>query len=333
MEHPDDPFRRGRRGAIAAAALALAGSRIGPLEAAEPPVGRRPLKLTVGFAPGTGPDVSVRALAPTLSESWPAGVVIENKPGAGGALATAAVSVAPPDGTNLLYATVGEITMVPAFQAKATTDTSVLIPVCQVLLSSIQLITGAQPGVASLADVLRQSKDRDKLLVGTFGPGTPHHLAAVMIGEAVGRPTEAVHYRAPADMLADLASGRIDAALASGAVALSALRAGKARVLATSSPERNPMFEDVPAFREVGLQNAEVPIWSGIFAPPGTPPELVSRIESAILAGASQPEFQARAKESGVQAKPVPGQAFAKLVGSDRARYNAVVSKYGLKSG
>jgi tripartite-type tricarboxylate transporter receptor subunit TctC len=331
MVNPKVTLHGGRRAAIQALALALAGGRLGALGAAEPGVSRRALKLTIGFAPGTGPDFITRTLAPTLAEGWPAGAVVENRPGAGGALATAAVGVAPPDGTTLLYATVGEIAIWPHFQAKAAVEPAPLVPICQVTLASLQLLGGVQPGVATFSDLLRQSKDRDKLLVGTFGPGTPHHLAAVMIGEAVGRTTEPVHYRTPADMLADLAAGRIDASLASSTVALSALRAGKARVLGTSAPERPALFDDVPTFQEIGLARAEVAIWGGIFAPPGTSGELASRMEAAILAGASQPEFHAKLKESGVRAKPVPAQAFASLVAGDRERFGALVSRLNLK--
>lgn len=308
------------------------GAVIGRVHAADEVVSRKPLKLMLGFAPGTGPDVYTRALASQLGAAWPGGVAVDNRPGAGGALGISATGVAAADGSHLLFATVGEMSIGPHFQERMAFDPAELVPVAQIYQGSVQFVVPASMGVASVAEWTSAVKGRDKLLIGTFGVGTPHHLAAVMIGSVLQRPVEPVHYRAPADMLADISAGRLDATLASSVLALSWSRAGKAKVLATSGTGRIALLPEVPTFAQVRLQDAEVPIWGGIFAPPGTPAELVTRMEAAVLVAAASPEYRDRLVEQGARVSVLRTAEFADLVRRDRERYGQVVSRFGLKS-
>lgn len=317
-----------RRSAI----VATVGSMAVPVFArdASSVISSRPLKITLGFAAGTALDVVVRTIAPKLESSWPAGVVTDNRPGAGGSLGVTAVLAAPPDGTNILFATGSETLILPAFQAKPTFDSSKLVPICQVTTGSIELVCGAQQAYKTFQDMVRDTKDKGTLFVGTFGAGTAHHLLTLIMASALKRPIEPVHYRTPGDMLTDIASGQLDAAFVSPVVALSWVKASKARVLGTSAPERNVLWPSVPTFAEIGLKAAESTFWGGFFAPPGTSPQMVERISKVILAAAGDPSFKERIERAGPLMAMADTAAFSRTYSADRERYKAVIVNSGV---
>ncbi len=299
--------------------------------ATEPISKSQPLKMLVGFAAGTGPDFAVRTIAPFLAPGWPDSVVVDNRSGAGGMLALAAAGAAAPDGTSLVWASVGEVAINPHIYSKLPFDPSGLVPVCQITNSALHLVTGSQQPGTSLSDLLNATKARERLTIGTFGPGTPHHLVAIMLGEALNRKVEAIHYRAPSDMLTDLSSGQLDAGISSLVLSTGWTKTGKVKVLGTTSSSRAKTHPDVPTFDELGLKSASVTAWSGIFAPPKTPDIIVRKITAIALDAARKPEFSSKLEASGIGVEPLDTAQFASQILSERARFGAVIKRIGLK--
>lgn len=323
-----DPHGISRRSAIVAAIAGMAAPALAQESASV--ISTRPLKITLGFAAGTALDLVVRTIAPKLEPLWPAGVVTDNRPGAGGSLGVTAVLAAPADGTSILYATASETLILPAFQAKPTFDSTRLVPICQVTTGSIELVCGAQKSYKTFPDMVRETKGKDTLFVGTFGAGTSHHLLSLILASVLKRPVEPVHYRSPGDMLTDVASGQLDAAFVSPVVALGWVQAGKARVLGTSAPERNAMWPSVPTFAEIGLKAAESTFWGGFFAPPGASAPLVERLSKALLAAAGDPSFKERMERAGLLMALADTASFARTYAADRERYKAAVVNSGV---
>ena len=314
-----------------AAMFVLAGARTS--HGAEPAISKQPLKIIVGYSAGTSPDVAARTLAPLIAASWPAGVVVDNRPGAGGAIAVAAVGTAPADGATLLLASAGEIAIAPNLSVKMPFDPAGLIPLCQVVTGELVLVAGSQTGAPNFVELVRNRAGKPAIMIGTLGPGTPHHLVAAMMAEALKKPVEMVHYRNPGDMLTDLNSGQLDGGFVSAAIALTWTQGGKVRVLATSAPERAALFPDAPTLRELNLGSAEAVVWIGFFAPPGTPASLVRQMSLSIATAAKAPDFVAKMQGIGFQVKTIANDDFAKVVAADRVRYEKVTTKIGLKTG
>ncbi len=320
------------RRAFTLGSLAFLGAMPSSSALADEPVSRdQPLKLMVGFAAGTGPDFAVRTMAPFLAAGWPQGVAIDNRPGAGGMLALAAAGAAPPDGTSLVWASIGEIAINPHLYAKIPFDPAGLVPVFQMTNSPLKLVTGSQQQGASLGDLLAATKSRERLTIGTFGPGTPHHLIAVMLGDALNRKVEPVHYRTPSDMLTDLSSGQLDAGVSSSLLAIRWEQTGKVRILGTTGASRAKHLPSVPTFEELGVKAAGMTVWSGMFAPPKTPDSIVRKINSLAMEAARKPDFVAKLEANGAGVEPLDTAAFASQIVAERNRFGALIKRIGLK--
>lgn len=320
-----------RRTVIAGMATALAVGVDRAALAAEPINARQPLKIILGYSAGSSLDVAARTLAPLISSAWPAGVVVDNRPGAGGALAIAAVGSAAPDGTTLLLASTGEITAAPHLN-KLPFDPQGLVPICQIVTGELVLVSGTQLGAPTFADLLRPKSGKPNLMIGTLGPGTPHHLVAAMMSEGLKRQVEMIHYKTPSDMLNDLNSGQLDGGFASVALSQPWVQTGKVRVIATSAPDRSTVYPTAPTMRELNLGGAEMVVWLGFFAPPVIPRETANQISNAIIAATRVPEFVSKMAGIGFQVKATGSDEFGKEVASDRARFGKVIAKIGLKA-
>lgn len=298
---------------------------------AEPISTTQPLKILIGFAAGTSPDFQARTLQPYLKPGWPEGVVIDNRSGAGGLLALDPAGRAAPDGTTLLWASMGEVAINPYIYSKLPFNPSALVPVCQVTTGDLKLITGSQSPGSTFQDWLNFTKNRRPLTIGDFGQGTLHHLVAVMVGEALNRTIEVIHYRSPGDMLGDLSSGQLDAGIASTFLSASWAKLGKIRILGTSGPNRSALIPEAPTFDELGMKTATAQTWQGFFAPPGTNPDLVQRIGALIGDAAKDPEYHSKMMVSGSSVEFLSRDEFARRVLADRVRYGELIRRIGLE--
>ncbi len=309
------------------AAVALMATRGAAL--AQDAIPTAPVKLVVGFAPGTSPDITARLVAKKVEETWKAGVVVENRPGAGGTIAISQVGTAAPDGQTFFWATSGEICIAPVLNRRLPFDPARLTPVTELYSSELSFVTGAQVPARTLQEFLKWSADKSPLLVGTFGPGTPHHLLSLMMAESTGRKVEPVHYKGVQDILGDLAGGNIHGAFVSTALGKTWQQTGKVRILGVSGAAPSPILPDVPTLREAGV-NAEFTAWVGVFGPPGLPDALAARTAAAFTSALRQPDVKAKFDELGYRYAEGPRQGLEQRAKDDRARFGKLVETFKL---
>jgi tripartite-type tricarboxylate transporter receptor subunit TctC len=295
------------------------------------PGGGRPLRVVVGVPAGSALDSLARIMARPLQTSLGTPVVVDNRPGAGAMLAVANVGTSAPDGTTVLLGSIAEFAISPHLHKKPAFDSSRLVPISETVFGSMVLVCASQVPASSVAEFLQWSRDKSPLMVGTFGPGTPHHLVAAMLGDAAKRKVEPVHYRLQADILNGLVLGDIPITVTSSALALSWQQAGRVTVLAVSGPTRQALFPNVPTFREAGLADAEFAGWIGIFAPPGTTKEAADRLSTAMSTVVRIPAVKSEIEALGFQVTGTSREEFEKTIASDRTRYAKVVASLGLK--
>ena len=227
------------------------------------------LRLTVGFPPGTGPDVVARLLGQKLGELLKQQVVVDNKAGAGGQIATQAVAKSAADGYGLLLGEVGSIAIAPpAFSKLPYEPAKELAGISEVVRSDFLLVVPATSPHQSVADFVKASRAlADKTNLATFGAGTPGHFGAELFAEAAGFKVEPIHYRATGDAVTAIVAGDVAAAFVSTALGAAQIKGGKMRALATTAAARSPLLPEVPTFAEAGYPKIDFAAWFVVFAP------------------------------------------------------------------
>lgn len=324
---PQVPIVRRRLLAGAAGAVLLtevtrvAAQAARPAVEPAPGIPRQPVRIVVGYATGTSPDTSVRMLARKLEETWTQGVVIENRPGAGGSIATSAVGTAAPDGHTLMWGTVGEMAIAPAINRKLSYDPARLTPIKHISSGEVVFVGSPQTGARNVTEFLKWSEGRSPLLIGTFGPGSPHHLLALLFERFSGRKVEPVHYKTVADVAGDLANGNIHASFATILLSRGWQQAGRATVLGIPGSTPSIVMPELQTFRDAGLERVVIPSWTGLFGPPGLPEPLAARADAAFATVLRNPDIARQMREQqGLRVFDNPYGSFAARVLEDRAR-------------
>jgi tripartite-type tricarboxylate transporter receptor subunit TctC len=280
---------------LAAAVLALI---VGSAQAQEFP--SRPMTLMVGLAAGGITDVTARLYAESVSKSTGQRVIVENRTGAGGAIAAAAVQNAAPDGYTLLVFSGSQHATVPAIGPAQYEPVKGFAPVTFLFNSTVVLAVPADSPAKTLAELHAWGRKKPGgLTFGTPGLGSPSHLlgAKILLAEKV--PGETTHYRGGAPMMADLMTGRLDFGWPTLSTSRAYLTEKKLRALALDAEQRWPMLPDVPTLTELGLGNETVASWFALAAPAGTPPAIVNRLRDIFVKASQDPELKRRLTENG----------------------------------
>lgn len=290
----------------------------------------RPVRLIVGFPPGTGPDVVAR----TLAQKWGTHVVVDNRAGAGGQIAAQAVAKGTPDGGTVLLGEVGSISIAPAAYSRLPYDPQrELAAVSEVVRSDFVLVVpAASPArdVRGFVEAARAGKDRVNF--ATFGAGTPGHFGAEVFGEQAGFKVEPIHYRATGDAVTALIAGDVKAAFVSTALAVPQVKAGKFRALATTAAARSPLLPELPTFAESGFPKMDVAAWFAIFAPAGTPEATLDALNRQVVAAMQSIEVKAKLQEAGFTVLGTPRADTEKLVKAEAQRWAGIVKASGFKA-
>ncbi|SDC16865.1 Bug family tripartite tricarboxylate transporter substrate binding protein [Belnapia rosea] len=322
------PIRR--RAALAGAAL-LPFAAPFPLAAAP---ADRPLRILLGFPAGAGPDLLGRLLAEGMREGWPAGILVDNRPGAGGLIAAQEVAKASPaDGGTVLLGEVGQLAMAPSTYARLPYDPARDFTAVAAL-ASVDFALVVPPGLpgTDLDAYLDWGRRQPALYMGTFGAGSPGHFAAAMLGAAAGLTVEPVHFRATADAVSALLNGNVQGMFGSIAVVAPHVQAGRMRALAMTGPERSPLLPGVPTMAELGRPALSVSAWFGLVAPAAVPAPMVAEIEAAVLRAMAAPALRMRLQEAGFRPSPAGGREFAALIRAETARWAQVVRETGFRA-
>ena len=283
-------------------------------------------RLLVGFPAGGIVDVVARELAESLKTALGRTVLVENRPGAGGRLAVAAVKAAPPDGNTLLLTPASIMTLYPSVLSKLPYDTQTdFAPVSTVCLSTNALAIGMHVPARTMAEFIAWCKANPKEAVyASPGAGSAPHFLGAQIAKAAGIDMLHVPYKGAPDILVDLYGGRIAAFVTALSNAVQPHRDGKMRVLVTTGDRRSDMLPDVPTAREAGFDAVTAKEWFGLFAPAGTPAERIGAWHAAVSrAAASESVVRAFGKLVLEPHAAGPGE-FAGLIKADLARWNAI---------
>ncbi|MBO1114039.1 Bug family tripartite tricarboxylate transporter substrate binding protein [Bordetella petrii] len=277
-----------------AAALGLA-SLLGAHAAGAQPYPSKPITLIVPFAAGASADGIARVLAKDMSASLGQPVVVENKPGGGGAVGLMMVSHTKPDGYTLGMGATGAIAVNPhrpgASPLKPEQD---LTPVAKLANIPLVMIAGKSTGYASLKDLIQKAKQHpaEPLIYGTPGQYTAQHLSGELVGEMAGIKMSAVPYRGSGPAVSDVLGGQIGLAVVDLTSAYPHVKAGALVALGVTSAQRTKVAPDLPTLAESGLPGYDAPAWMGLFGPAQLPPDIAGKIADAVRDALAKPAVQ-----------------------------------------
>lgn len=287
----------------------------------------RPVSIVVPFTPGTGADLIARLLQPKLAERLGGAVVVENKPGASGAIGTELVAKAPPDGYTVLFTATSHGT-VPALKPNVPYDPlKGFAPIALTASSAMALVIGTQvPASSEREFVALAKKQPGALYYSSPGNGSIQHLTMELIKQEEGIDLVHVPYKGSSGASSDLVAGHVQATVAALQTMAPFVKSGRLRMIAVLSEERSPAFPDVPTMRELGHPDLVVDTWYGLFAPAGTPPEIVARLNGEVNALLKLPEIQEALARQGLKAVIDKPERLGKLVSDELGRWKRVVA-------
>jgi tripartite-type tricarboxylate transporter receptor subunit TctC len=292
----------------------------------------RPIKVLVGFPPGTAADVSTRLLGPKLGERLDQSIVIENKPGASSTIAAEAVVRAAPDGYTLFMATISNTVNVSLMRDLPFDVATDLAPVA--LVSTMPNILVIHPTVPahSVAELVALVKARPgELTFGSAGNGTILHLSGELFNAMAGIKLVHVPYKGSSQAMVDLLHGQIATMFAPVSTALPHMRAGTIRALATTGAQRAAVAPELPTMIEAGYPGFETGVWCGLLAPAATPPAIVARLAGAVAAAQRAPELQAQYAAQGIDVLAGGPDVLKRTIASETAKWARVIEASGAK--
>ncbi len=316
--------------AWAALGLAILAGGAAAQDAAYP---SRNVTIVVPYTPGTGADILSRILGPKLAERWKVAVVIDNRAGATGNIGTDHVAKSPADGYTLLC-TATSFGTNPALHRKLPFDpVTSFEPVALLATSAVSLVVNPQVPAKSVREFIDLAKkEPGRLYYASPGSGGPQHLAMELLKQEAKIDLVHVPYKGSGGAIADLIAGHVQAMVIALQTAAPHVQGGRLRMLAVMSPERSPAFPDVPTMKESGLGELVVETWYGMFAPAGTPPAVVAKVNAEVNALLAQPDVRALLEKQGMNPAGGPPGRFGALVKSELARWSRVVKSAGIKA-
>ncbi len=311
-------------------ALALVLGYIAPVHAQSFP--SKAIKLVVPFGPGGPTDVSARIVAQVVQSALGQSVVIENRPGAGGALGTKSVANAEPDGTTLLIGTSATLGVVPALVKSPGYDPiKSFAPVAKVADSTIVLVVPAKFPAGSVKEFVAYAKaSPGKLSYASAGVGNQTQLLAELFKSKAGIDVVHVPYKSGAEMVTAILSEQVQMAFPDVSILIPLIRDGRLKALAVTSAKRHPQLPDVPTMIESGVPDYIMTFWSGVVAPSGTPMEIVSKLNAAINDGLKSAAIRESLAKIGAETNPGSPQDFADFIAAETKKWSAVAKMSGI---
>jgi tripartite-type tricarboxylate transporter receptor subunit TctC len=305
--------------------IALHGAAAPAFAQATYPV--KPVKIVVPVTTGGPSDLVARLLGDKLSAALGKPVVIENRPGASQSVGAAVVAKADPDGYTLLQAA-ANMAINPILMTDLPYDTvKDFMPVSLTHLTPYVFVVSSQLPVNSLAELIRHVRDNPgKITYGTTGQGSPQQLATLLLAQAVplGALTE-VQYKGSSAAHPDLISNRITFMIDPLAASAPHIKSGNLRALAVSTPQRIPSFPNVPTAVEAGVPGYDFASWGGLFAPAGTPRDVVMRLNAEVTKALGSDDLRKRFEDMGLVAKASSPEEFGKFLQSEMTRWKALL--------
>jgi tripartite-type tricarboxylate transporter receptor subunit TctC len=315
-----------RASALAASVLVCAG--VAPAQ--DYPT--RPVKLVVPFGPGGPTDVAARLVSQIAQSELGATIVVENRPGAGGATGSKSVANAEPDGYTLLVGTSATLAVVPALMKNPGYDpVKSFAPVAKVADSTTVMIVPANFPANSVQEFVAYAKaNPGKLSYASAGAGNQTQLVAELLKAKAGIEVVHVPYKSGAEMVTAVMGEQVQLTFPDISILIPLIRERKVKALAVTSARRHPQLPDVPTLAESGFPDFAITFWSGVVAPAGTPAGIIAKLNAALDKGLRSHEIQDRLAAIGSQTAPGSPQDFASFIASETVKWRAVAATAGV---
>ncbi len=299
-----------------------------PLAASAQAWPAKPIRLIVNFPAGGSPDIVARAVATPLSQALGQPVVIDNRSGAGGIVGADAAAKAAPDGYTILLSSGSAMAIVPHVTPKMPFDPAKdLVPVAAGARLELFLVSRAELPFTNYAEFIKHAKaNPGKLSYATPGNGTSPHLAGEMLKAQAGIFGVHIPYRGAAAAVLDMLAGNIDYAFDPG-VAFPHIKSGRLRLLAVGSAKRSRLYPETPTLAELGLSGFDTGTTHGFWAPAGTPPAIIERLNREINKALAMPAVIETIRALGAEPTPISPAEFGSVIQNDSRRYAAIVKE------
>jgi tripartite-type tricarboxylate transporter receptor subunit TctC len=292
----------------------------------------RPIKLVVPFGPGGPTDVSARIVAQVVQSGLGQSVVIENRPGAGGAIGSKSVATAEPDGATLLIGTSATLGVVPALVKNPGYDPiKSFAPIAKVADSTLVLVAPATFPANSVQEFVAHARiNPGKLSYASAGVGNQTQLLAELFKSKAGIDVVHVPYKSGAEMVTAILSDQVQMAFPDVSILIPLIREKKLKALAVTSAHRHPQLPDIPTMIESGIPDYVMTFWSGVVAPAATPTEIVGKLNGAINDGLRSQAVRDNLAKVGAEASPGSPQDFADFIAAETKKWSAVAKMSGI---
>jgi len=292
----------------------------------------KPIKMMIGYAPGSSTDIVGRMIANDLSLALKQPIIVENRGGAAGSLAADAVAKSSSDGYTILFAQNGLAINVAANPKLPFNGQKDLLPVVGVAATPHILIVNNNSPAKTVADLIGMLKaDPGKLSFGSSGIGNSDHMAGELFLATTGLQAIHIPYKGGSPAATDLVGGQIDFYFAGMPVGLPLYKGDKVKALAVTSKNRFSGAPELVTIQEAGVKGYEMALWQGMFVPAGTSPAIIKELNNSVLKILETPEMKDRFQKAGVQIAPMNTQQFSDLYFSDIARWKVVIEKAKIK--
>src|SRR5450631_1121008 len=315
---------------LALASLALAASAVGDAAAQAYP--SKPVRLMVGAPPGGGTDIVARMLGEKLTDSLKQPFVVDNRPGASNTIAADFTAKSTPDGYTLLVATTTGQAIAPHLMKLNFDTLKDLTPVALVMVVPNVLVVGPAVTAKDVKELVAQMKAKpDSFNYASSGAGSTQHLAGEAFKKLAGVQMTHIPYKGSSQAHADLLGGQAQIMFDTTSSAIGQIKGGKLRALAVTSPKRSPELPDIPTLAEAGFPGLEMTTWYGVFAPAGTPKDVVTKLYAEIMAALKSPDVQKRIIGLAGEPGAMTSAEFAELNRADYDRYGKLIRDAGVK--
>jgi tripartite-type tricarboxylate transporter receptor subunit TctC len=317
--------------ALFAAISALIGYSVLAPAQAQTNYPERPVKLVVGFAAGGPTDILGRVIGASMAKTLGKEMIIENRTGAGGNIATEATARAEPDGYTLQMALMSSAINESLFKNFKIRFAEHFEPIGGIAQTGLVLLVHPSLDVKSVSDLIKLAKSKPgDLLYASAGAGTATHLAAELFNATAGTKMMPVHYKGGGDTLKDLLSGEMKIMFSTIPPVLGFVKDGRLRGIATTGIKRDSALPDLPTIAESGVAGFDVPLWFGLAAPKGTPRPVIDKLTAALKTTLAMPDVQQALAKQGFTPMEMGPQEFGKFYAAEAAKWAKVVATVGL---
>jgi tripartite-type tricarboxylate transporter receptor subunit TctC len=294
----------------------------------------RPIRLIVPFTPGGGVDLTGRVLAPKLSEALGQTVIVENRGGAGGLIGVDLGAKASPDGYTVVIGTIGNIAIAPHLQSKMPYDPQKdLVPISQLANALNVMVINPSVKATTVKEFIELAKkEGSNISYGSSGSGATDHLAGEVFNTLAGLKMTHIPYKGGAPAMIDLVGGQVQVIFATVSTAISSIQGGKVRALGMTGNQRYDSLPEVPTIAEAGLAGFDVNGWYGLYAPAGTPKDIITRVNAEVVKILAMPDVKARLLDAGIIATSSSPEAFAAYMQAETKKWAKVVKDANIKT-